>query len=109
MVSVFAAAPTPVASIGECLTLGDSPTLSETGGRPFVAPRGRWHRQLSAAPVNSCDLAEIELVATPACHQRKESRGEGKRGGGKHWGEKVWETNKREGVGVRVWGLRFGV
>ena len=39
MASVFAAAPTPAASRGECLALGDSPTLSETRGRPFVAPR----------------------------------------------------------------------
>ena len=59
----------------------------------------RWQRQLSAAAVNSCGLAEIELVATPACHQRKESRGEGKRGVGKDWGEKVGETDKKKSRG----------
>ena len=37
--SLFVAPPTPAGSRGVRLTLCDGPTLSETRGRPFVAPR----------------------------------------------------------------------
>ena len=48
--SLFAAAPTPAGSRGVRLTLCDGPTLSETRGRPFVAPRAAVSRQVCTRP-----------------------------------------------------------
>ena len=51
--SLFAAAPTPAGSRSVRLTLCDGPTLSETRGRPFVAPRAAVLR-LTKASVFFC-------------------------------------------------------
>ena len=54
---LFAAAPTPAASRGVRLTLCDGPTLSETRGRPFVAPR-------AAVPQYACQfLSTLEKMS----------------------------------------------
>jgi hypothetical protein len=41
------------------LTLCDGPTLSETRGRPFVAPRAAVPRQVCFLPANLGDLVEL--------------------------------------------------
>ena len=61
--SLFVAAPTPAGSRGVRLTLCDGPTLSETRGRPFVAPRAAVSRQVCTLPANFGDL--VQLVTEP--------------------------------------------
>ena len=62
---LFAAAPTPAASRGVRVTLYDGPTLSETRGQPFVAPRAACHNMR----VNFCIFGknDTEPQRSPVC------------------------------------------
>ena len=61
--SLFVARMTPTTSQRGWLTLCDGPTLSETQGRPFVAPRAAVSRQVCTQPANFGDL--VQLVTEP--------------------------------------------
>jgi hypothetical protein len=56
---LFAAPPTPAGTRRVRLTLCDGPTLSETRGRPFVAPRAAVPRQVCFSPANLGNLVEL--------------------------------------------------
>ena len=57
--SLCAAAPTPAGSRSVRLALCDGPTLSETRGRPFVAPRAAVSRQVCILTDKFGDLVQI--------------------------------------------------